>query len=76
MKSFCASGTLSGLPRPRPVPTIPPSPIPYSACTIWNPLPYSSSHGSSQMSTRVWTWPNSRHDANAAAPNSTKPMIR
>ena len=35
MKSFCASGTVPGLPRPRPVPPMPPSDRPYSACTIW-----------------------------------------
>ncbi len=76
MKSFCASGTLSGLPRPSPVPTTPPSAMPYSAWTIWYPLSSDRDHGSIQMSTRVCTCPNVRHATYAAPPNINAPSTR
>ena len=62
MKSLSAYGIVLGVPRPSPRPATPPSPMPYSDCTICQPLPYWSFHGSSQMSTRVCTWPNIRHE--------------
>ena len=76
MKSLSATGTISGLPRPRPVPISPPSDRPHSACTIWKPSSCQSPHGSSQMSTRNLTWSNNRHDTKAAPKNIAAPRNR
>ena len=44
--------------------------------TIWKLSPFGSFHGSSQVVTRLCTWPNDFHDTQAANPNSTAPTAR
>jgi len=76
MKSVSAAGINPGWPRPGPLPVTPPAASENQPWITWKPLPDGSSHGFSQIVTRVCTWSNVRHAKNAPAENRTVPRAR
>ena len=76
MKSVSTAGIRVGLPRPMPVPAMPPSARAKADSTTWNPSSFARGQGFSQTSTRCWTWENMEKATNDPRANSDVPTVR
>ena len=74
MKSVLESGTRSGRPAPRPVPSMPPVASPKSPWATWKLVLAGSPSGWSHTSTRSCTRETNVHAAKAPPPKMTRPM--
>ena len=76
MKSVSTAGKRSKRPSPGPVPVTPPRARPNWLRQICWPSAKQRSQGSSQMSTRCWTWVKVFHAKYAPLANNVKPTTR